>query len=310
MATLQLTHKLDHLLCFHRGTLRDLIGDMHASLKDGAQCVEGVGLVLDGVGAHAELAPGELGGAMSIAIRVAAKQLPVDRWTRLFDFSEHHGNLEHIFIDVHGSGGASWQTYTGPHWGPHPRSNDFKLQVGEWTTFVGIVQGDTMKFYRNGKILSQVQSPARAPPSMVRQAHLVGWSAWRDGQVAHFDGTVASMAIWSRALSDEEVEMVSACDMADMVELRVFTLNAVLSKSGAMTCCCINSAGEEAAALEVDPGKSLAWLHASIANLLGCSELSLRLVTPNGELIGESFDDWDATILSDVLGVQAASQNL
>lgn len=291
---------LDHLFCFHHGEMQDLVGNMHATLHDGARCEKGVGLVLDGSGAHASLASAQIGGEMSIAIRVMVHELKAGKWTRLFDFSDR-AYREHIFIDAHPDGEASWQTYTGGSWGEHPRVREHLVLPGRWVTLVGTVQGDVMRFYKDGKLLHSIQSPAREPPSITRKTHLIGWSTVPDGHVAPLNGTVDSMAVWSRALSHKEVSILSACDLADLVQIRVVTLHPNLSVIGEIDLSCTNTAGEEIAALVVAPEEKVSCLQAKLMTLTGHSELSLRLLTSEGRLLGELDDDWNAP-LGDVFG--------
>lgn len=289
---------LDHLLCFHHGELQDLVGDMHATLQNGARCEKGVGLVLDGSGAHASLNPTQIGGEMSIAIRVMVNELATGKWTRLFDFSDDE-YTEHIFMDVHPHGESSWQTYTGRTWGEHPRVREHLVLPGRWVTLVGTVYGDVMSFYKDGKLLRSIRSPAREPPSITRKSHLIGLSLIGDGHVAPVNGTVASMAIWSRALSNSEVSILSCHDLADLVQIRILSLHSDLSATGEIRISCTNAAGEEIAELVVAPEdfeKKVSWLQEQLMTLTGHSELSLRLLTSDGSVLGESEDDWNAPL--------------
>ena len=286
---------LKHLWCFDRGELEDLVGvdgRMDATLQEGAECRQGLGLVLNGAGAHASLEPAELGGEMSILFRGTAYELEANKYTRLFDFS-NNGEEEHIFMDVHRNGEATFQTYTGTVYGAHPRVYNFHFDK-RVSTLVGTVKDDTIRFYKDGLLLLQKQSPGRQPPSLSRSFHQIGSTQIR--RVASLNGCVVSMAIWSRELNAGEVKtLCEAEDHHDLVVTKPVTLNPI-QEDGKWKLACTNAAGNEVYRSELDEQTKVRDLQEVLLKTVrGCSELNLCLLTQQAKQLG--LDDWEQPLM-------------
>ena len=202
----------DHALCFDAAcdlVDRGLVGGMNATLNGTATCVPETGLVCDGSdGGYADLNDVELGGAMSFEALARWDALGSLRWSsRMFDFGD--GLAAHnIVLSRHGT---SSSIYTGM------RKEDFEwvdllgvaggITVESWTHLVVTIDEATLKLFQDGELVGTADAGGSAPPLMTRANHYLCKSNYDN---PYLEGAIASLRIWSRALSADEVAAAHA----------------------------------------------------------------------------------------------------
>ena len=191
----------DHALCFAECDLvdRGVVGGMDATLMGTATCEKGLaGLVCDGSdGSYADLNDVALGGAMSIEVWVRLDTLDS---SSILDFnsgpSTHeialHGSVSSMNVDVETADDS-----VGFGVGIQPPATP-----GTWTHLVFTTEGT----YKDGRPVTMLTTTV--PPLLTRKNHYLCKSRTTSEWVAggNLEGAIASLRIWSRALSREEID--------------------------------------------------------------------------------------------------------
>ena len=195
------TQAADHALCFAECDLvdRGVVGGMDATLMGTATCEKGLaGLVCDGSdGSYADLNDVALGGAMSIEVWVRLDTLDS---SSIFDFNSGpdtheialHGSVSSMNVDVETADDS-----VGFGFGIQP-----PVTPGTWTHLVFTTEGT----YKDGRPVTMLTTTV--PPLLTRKNHYLCKSRTTNKQVAggNLEGAIASLRIWSRARSREEIE--------------------------------------------------------------------------------------------------------
>jgi hypothetical protein len=118
-------------------------------------------------------------------------------WSRLFDFGNGAGGVNVLLaITQGGSGIPVYSTI-----GNNNINSSQQLPLNQWVQLVATQSGTIGKIYINGQ---QVASGTNAGiDSVVRNYNYIGRSLF-DGD-AYLDGKIASLRIWNRTLSTEEI---------------------------------------------------------------------------------------------------------
>ena len=195
------TQAADHALCFAECDLvdRGVVGGMDATLMGTATCEKGLaGLVCNGSdGSYADLNDVALGGAMSIEVWVRMDTLDS---SSILDFNSGpgtheialHGSVSSMNVDVETADDS-----VGFGVGIQPPATP-----GTWTHLVFTTEGT----YKDGRPVTMLTTTV--PPLLTRKNHYLCKSRTTSEWVAggNLEGAIASLRIWSRALSREEIE--------------------------------------------------------------------------------------------------------
>ena len=200
-----LAHELCFTTCFD---FRDQAGGgVDATLVNGATCVQGEGIVLDGVNDYVDLAAVELGGEMTIAIWAKFENL--SNWGALFDFDDGVNNNS-ITVSHAGDTGtlfSGFQAHNGFWYGIHGTGS--QISVGEWKYFVIMIGGDEkLREYSDGVQGGDVSCWA-LPTVMIRTYHHL--ATHTTGGYLH--GAIRSLRIWRRALAAHEVAELTTLEL-------------------------------------------------------------------------------------------------
>lgn len=142
------------------------------------------------------------------------KELTLECWVRPWKVSGWQGVLtQHDYPDrcgvglfINGAGQAAFTVGTG---GPFDRQavvNSGKLKVRHWYHLVGTWNGKKIALWVNGKKASEWSAPADAKARRTGAAPLRIGAYGHNGKTSSFlDGDIAMPAIYSRALSAEEI---------------------------------------------------------------------------------------------------------
>ena len=194
------TQAADHALCFAECDLvdRGVVGGMDATLMGTATCEKGLaGLVCDGSdGSYADLNDAALGGVMSIEVWVRLDTLDS---SSILDFNSGpdtheialHGSVSSMNVDVETADDS-----VGFGFGIQPPATP-----GTWTHLVFTTEGTYIDGFAR-------HLGAAVPPLLTRKNHYLCKSRTTSKWVAggNLEGAIASLRIWSRALSREEIE--------------------------------------------------------------------------------------------------------
>jgi len=77
--------------------------------------------------------------------------------------------------------------------------------VKDWVHFSLVYDGTTLKTYKDG---SEAASQSFNITAIDEGAYQIGWASQRNKGTAYFDGNLANVAIWNRALSSDEINSV------------------------------------------------------------------------------------------------------
>ena len=118
-------------------------------------------------------------------------------WSRLFDFGNGAGGVNVIVAITQGGSGI-------PAYSTDGSDNIYSSQtlpLNQWVQLVAVQSGTTGKIYINGQQV--VSGTNTGIASAVRYYNYIGRSNW--GGDAYLDGKIASLRIWNRTLSTEEI---------------------------------------------------------------------------------------------------------
>jgi hypothetical protein len=87
---------------------------------------------------------------------------------------------------------------------PLLQATSYVPPAATWTHITIVVDGTVAKLYVNGS-LQRTDSVSLVDPGLSPYAHRIAW----DG-AHHFDGQIADLAMWNRALTSSEVSMIRA----------------------------------------------------------------------------------------------------
>jgi hypothetical protein len=118
-------------------------------------------------------------------------------WSRLFDFGNGAGGVNVIVAITQGGSGV-------PVYSTDGADNIYSattLPLNQWVQLVATQSGTTGKIYINGQQVASATNNGIA--SAVRYYNYIGRSNW--GGDAYLDGKIASLRIWNRTLSVDEI---------------------------------------------------------------------------------------------------------
>ena len=84
-------------------------------------------------------------------------------------------------------------------------SNYVSMSANVWDYYTYTYDGTTLKIYKNG---SEAVSQSFAITNVVSGTYEIGWASPRNKTTAYFNGNLANVAIWNRALSSDEINSV------------------------------------------------------------------------------------------------------
>ena len=199
-----LARDLEHELCFTTCELNDQYGEMDATLMNGATCVQGEGVVFDGVDDYVDLADVELGGEMTIAIW--AKFESLSNWGALFDFDDGLDSNSITVSHAEDTGAlfSGFQTRNGDWYA----GTGSQISVGEWKFFVITIGDGELREYSDGVQGGEVSYGA-LPAVMTRTYHYLG----RHTSGSYLNGAIRSLRIWRHALGADEVAELTTLEL-------------------------------------------------------------------------------------------------
>ena len=84
-------------------------------------------------------------------------------------------------------------------------SNYVPMSANVWDYYTYTYDGTTLKIYKNG---SEEVSQSFAITNVASGTYEIGWATPRAKTAAYFNGNLANVAIWNRALSSDEINSV------------------------------------------------------------------------------------------------------
>ena len=133
-------------------------------------------------------------------------------WSRIFDFGD--GGDHNIWLGNYVDSStirAQAKREDGEQVGVRG-AGDIALE--SWTHLVVTIDEATLKLFQDGELVGTADAGGSAPPLMTRANHYLCKSNWKD--VPNLEGAIASLRIWSRALSADEVAAAHADASAAM----------------------------------------------------------------------------------------------
>ncbi|MCX6270151.1 MAG: choice-of-anchor D domain-containing protein [Bacteroidetes bacterium] len=123
-------------------------------------------------------------------------------WSRLFDFGNGSSSDNVLGIISRGTSGQyaaevyNISTSGGQIYNTNP------LPLNEWVLMTQVLQGSTMKVYKNG-VLWKTATTSQLPRNLLRTNNYIARSNWPYDE--YFQGALDDFRIYNRALSDQEV---------------------------------------------------------------------------------------------------------
>ena len=117
-------------------------------------------------------------------------------------FSTGYNNTDSL---VFYNDGGSYLKLLYPGSGGTLTSNAVSMSANVWDHYTYTYDGTTLKIYKNG---SEKVSQSFAITNVASGTYEIGWATPRNKSTAYFDGNLANVAIWNRALSSDEINAV------------------------------------------------------------------------------------------------------